>query len=968
MASLVDIYFDYQIEYEKKYGIDTVVLMEIGSFFEVYGVDNENEKVGKAKEIANLLNIQLTRKDKSILENSRKNPLLCGVPTVSFERYLDTLLKLNRFTIVLVEQITPPPKVKRAVTKVISPGTCLDSFDEENNYLMSICICEEKNQVYTVGCSYIDISTGKNSVLEVYGSLDDKAFSLDAILKLIKVTNPKEILINTLNVKNFTNDEIVNYFELNSSSYHIYNDSIDKIVFNVEYQNEVLKQVFKTKSFLSPIEVLNLERNPTALLSYILMLKFVSEHDKDIIENIDRPKNELSDFHLYLGSSVLTQLNVIPNKLSEGESSINSVYSLLSKTSTPMGKRLLKDRLLNPILDIDKLNRRYTQIEAFIPIYKDLEKYLNEITDIERLHRKMSLNRLQPSEFANLSSAYESIDYLQSLLSSIALDSIMELNLSNESWKLFREFRQEYFRVFDVDKMAKFNLNAKLDESFFNTGINKNIDSIDFEIKELKESLVNIAKTISSHIEEKSYFVKIESNEKDGYHLSLTNAKFKLIDSDLLKDYKIKKLTNITKIKSEQITKISDRLIASEIKLSSIVKDEYLKYLELFYEKYCDTLNALVDFVSIVDVTKAIAKTSKLYSYTKPTIVKSDDSFLEAVELRHPLIERINQNSLYIPNTIFLGDKKYLSDEVKSEQIYSSDKNLLDGMLIYGTNASGKSSLMKSVGIALVLAQSGFFVPAKSFRFSLFESLFTRISGDDNIFKGLSSFAVEMVELRDILLRADKKSLVLGDEISHGTESTSAQAIVSSTIIDLADREAKFIFATHIHELSKMDRINNLKNTEHFHLRVIYDEESKKLTYDRKLAKGSGSAVYGLEVAKALNLDRKFLTRAYDIRDEIMREEDEITKLLKNPKKSIYNSRLLVTKCAVCGDLANEVHHILPQKLAINENIKHLPKHHKSNLVPLCKKHHLMVHSEKLKIEGFKNTSFGIELKFEILE
>jgi DNA mismatch repair protein MutS len=165
-----------------------------------------------------------------------------------------------------------------------------------------------------------------------------------------------------------------------------------------------------------------------------------------------------------------------------------------------------------------------------------------------------------------------------------------------------------------------------------------------------------------------------------------------------------------------------------------------------------------------------------------------------------------------------------------------------------------------------------------------------------------------------------------------------------------------------------MRHINSLENVEHFHLKVLYDEMSQKLIYDRKLSKGSGSAVYGLEVAKALNLDSKFLSRAYEIRDEIMKEESELSKLLNNPKKSIYNSRVLVTKCAICGAMADDVHHILPKRFAINSNIKHLPKHHKSNLVPLCKKHHKMVHSNEIKINGFRDTTVGIELDFEFLD
>ncbi len=960
--TLIDEYFEYQLEYEKKYGVDTIVLMEIGSFYEAYGIDNEIEQIGKAKEVANLLNIQLTRKDKSILESSRKNPLLCGVPTVSFERYLDTLLKLNKFTIVLVEQVSPPPKVKRKVTKIISPGTQINSLNDENSYLMSLCIQEEKSRVYTVGCSYIDLSTGKNSVLELYGTLDDKHFSLDAILKLIKAITPKEILINTLDVIELSNEEIINYFEIHNIPYHIFNNKIPSIMKNIDYQNEVLRAIFNEQSFLTPIEALHLERTPTATLSYILMLKFVSEHDRNIIKNIDKPKRDIHNFYLYLGSSSLSQLNVIANKLSEAESSVNSLYSLIAKTSTPMGKRLLKDRLLNPIVDSETLNKRYNQVEIFLPLYKEVEKYLNEIIDIERLNRKMSLLTLQPAEFSYLHGAYNSIENLINLLKSLNIQGVEDLNLNSSEIELFKNFRAEYMAIFDVFKMAKFNLN-QLEESFFNVGVNPQIDEIDFEIKRYFKELEMIANSISHTIEKNSFYLKIEFNEKDAYHLTLTNSKFKLLDKAKLKEFDFKSLTNLTKLKSAEISLISDKIISAKVKLSTILKEEYLKYLEIFYQKYKFIMFKLVEFISTIDVIKTSAKVAKLYNYAKPKIKECEESFFEAIDLRHPLIEQINYNSTFIPNSIFLGNKKFAST-VGKECVTSlaKESEKIEGMLIYGVNASGKSSMMKSIGLAIIMAQSGFFVSASSFIYSPFHSLFTRISGDDNIFKGLSSFAIEMVELRDILTRANSKSLVLGDEISHGTETTSGQAIVASAIIELARRESIFIFATHLHQLSKMQKINSLPNVAHFHLKVLYDDKEKKLIYDRKLALGSGSAVYGLEVAKSLNLDKRFLNLAYQIRDEIMQEEDEVYKLLTSPKTSRYNSKVLITKCAICGEIAEDVHHIKSQATTLKNT------HHKSNLVALCNKHHKMVHTKKLIIKGFLHTSKGLELDYEFCE
>ena len=205
--------------------------------------------------------------------------------------------------------------------------------------------------------------------------------------------------------------------------------------------------------------------------------------------------------------------------------------------------------------------------------------------------------------------------------------------------------------------------------------------------------------------------------------------------------------------------------------------------------------------------------------------------------MRHPIIERIQTDIEYISNDICLGKK---------------NEETLNGMLLYGCNAVGKSSLMKAVGLNIIMAQTGMFVSSSEFRYSPFNYIFTRISDNDNIFKGQSSFAVEMSELRSILNRSDKNSIVLGDELCSGTESVSAQSIFAASVIKLAKKNINFVFATHLHELYKMSDIKELDNVKSYHLKVIFEEETKKLIYDRKLEEGNGPTIYGLEVCKAM--------------------------------------------------------------------------------------------------------------------
>ena len=288
----------------------------------------------------------------------------------------------------------------------------------------------------------------------------------------------------------------------------------------------------------------------------------------------------------------------------------------------------------------------------------------------------------------------------------------------------------------------------------------------------------------------------------------------------------------------------------------------------------------------------------------------------------------------------------------------------MHGVLLYGINSSGKSSLMKAIGIAVILAQAGFYVPAKSMRFSIFDAVYTRISGADNIAKGLSSFAVEMLELKNIFNRASKKSLVLGDEISHSTETMSGLSIVASSILKLSKLEAIFVFATHLHQLPEIKEVEKLKNIIALHLSVIYKSEEDKLIFDRKLAYGSGSSMYGLEYAKSLHMDKEFLTVANDIRKKLTDDYDSIERLSMR-KTSKYNKNVYASSCVICGKACDDVHHIKEQARANKEGfIEHINANHKYNLIPLCKEHHKMVHDGTINVNGFVATSKGLELHY----
>jgi len=356
----------------------------------------------------------------------------------------------------------------------------------------------------------------------------------------------------------------------------------------------------------------------------------------------------------------------------------------------------------------------------------------------------------------------------------------------------------------------------------------------------------------------------------------------------------------------------------------------------------------LEQWICHVDGTQCIAKVSKERGFSCPTIEDVDDSGsgVEITSLRHPLVEATASRISYVKHDVSLGKTK--------------------GWLIYGMNASGKSTLMKATGLCVLLAQAGCFVPAKSMRLKPFQAVYTRILNQDNLFAGLSSFAVEMSELRDILRNANEYTLVLGDELCSGTESISAQALVASGIQWLSKRNTCFMFATHLHDLPQL--IDLQKNSvEVWHLHVEYDPVTRKLVYDRSLRKGSGSTLYGLEVARAMDLPAEFIEQALENRHRIIgsaKQEDAIS--------SSWNTNIVRKECEICKKSIPaelEVHHIQPRASATNQILAdgtHM--NDKRNLITICQVCHDQIHAGTVEIGELTSTSDGPERVVNVLE
>jgi DNA mismatch repair protein MutS len=386
-------------------------------------------------------------------------------------------------------------------------------------------------------------------------------------------------------------------------------------------------------------------------------------------------------------------------------------------------------------------------------------------------------------------------------------------------------------------------------------------------------------------------------------------------------------------------------MLEQKSNLSETYSAFFVSWQHDFHKAHAASIAHISNFLSHIDVQCTHAHNAQVNGFHKPII--SDQfcgkSYIDLKAVRHPIVERMCVDTPYVSNDISLG--------VPGQ----------DGIMLFGVNCCGKSTLSKSIALSVIMAQAGSYVPCHM-TFFPYEYVFTRIPNGDDMYRGMSTFANEISELRHILNRCTRNSLVVGDEIAHGSESVSGVSIVATSILQLANLNASFVFATHLHGVLDVRSIRDVKNVTVKHMAVIFDQVSGALIYNRKLQDGPGSAVYGLEVCKAMNLSKEFLDKANEIRREV---EQNIV-----GKSSRYNRDVYMTICTVCKiNKACETHHICQQKDANEHNIifdeKHSTVVHMNkpyNLLPLCEECHHRIHHNNMTITGFEMTTMGPRL------
>jgi DNA mismatch repair protein MutS len=1011
--SLVKEYFKLTDEWKHERGDNTVVLYQNGSFFEIYGLQDETNKIfgSNIQEASNICDLKIAITNKKYEDFK---VLMAGFKVEVIDKYVKKLNDAG-YTIPIYEQELSNTGFVRKLSQVISPGTFWSNDAELlSNNTVSIWLYKFRSfgrqpEKITIGLSNIDIFTGKSSVFEYSNIYQHDSSTYDELERYISIYNPSEILI----IHNLNDDiinDIIQFVNMNSKSIIRVNlnqrkDELTKSAERCEkqtYQNEIVKTYF-----LDTNEEIFFDKYQSYVIatqSFCFLLDFIRRHNPHLVNKIKEPIFENCSDRLILANHSLMQLNIIGDERYQGK--LSSVSKFLNNCITNMGKRQFNHDLMHPINNIEELKSHYDITEYLlnhhnhnqtIPdfsnsnnnnnisndiIWNYIRQSLQSIKDLEKLTRKIIIKKITPRDvsciynsISNVISLHRYLSKDKTIIKYINQEDILNdcnglMNLIDnkfiiEKCELITELTQDGLLNYSVDELSfiKKDLNVDLDQKI----------KLYYDSKEQFESIRNYLSNIVQSFEKKTdnQFIKIHETAKSEDCIIGTKRRVMFVKNDIDKmlnksmhqikldyissyshnnesfefnlndiEYKPNGSNNTNLIiTSHQIRSLSQTIQNEKDNIVSEILKFYFNFIEEFIS-FENKLNNICKYITKLDIIQCRCYIATKYNYCKPEIEKRDKAFISFEGIRHCLIEHIQTKELYVTNDLAIGE----------------DYN---GYLIFGTNAVGKTSLIRSIGISIIMAQSGLYVPCSKFKYSPYSYLFTRILGNDNLFKGQSTFAVEMSELRTILNMANKDSLILGDELCSGTEQGSATSIFSAGLEFLDKLNSSYIFATHFHEITQWKEITDIEKLKMMHMTVLYDKMTKKLIYDRRLKDGPGENMYGLEVCKSLKLPDAFLERAHQIRMKYYPENKNTTSF----KTSRYNSKKIKGLCEVCNKkLSEEVHHLQHQKYAdSNQYINSFHKNHQANLLSVCESCHDLFHNSNNQYKKVK-TSDGYEL------
>ena len=995
MTSMTKQYFDIQKSLEFKYGEKSVVVWMCGSFYEVYGLytgvdkvrsakgkvltNQCTEQIGNLEHICMILGINMTKRSKD-RDLSIENPYMCGFPSYALPKHLAKLLQYQ-YTVSVYDQYDsddPCKEKERRPTKIYSPSTYISDDLDSNNVLMScaiesfMCPMTKRTRLYA-SVAHIDLSTGYTACYEYIDDDDHPNHVNQELHKLIYCVNPSELLL--INLSAAQDNELLDNIatEYSEKMIHRVDKQTNPLIsqyYDAIYQETFIKKIYSHQ--LSPKgiacngyrQAIGFENLSDVCACFIQLLQFTYEHDPHIIEKIAIPYINKSEHVLYLNQDALCNLNLLSTQSPYNTHAIlfgktvdknQSCYDIINKTKTKMGSRLLKMRLTRPITDSLELEKRYNMVDTVKPYHREYSSDLGQLIDIDKKYRQVVLGRIKPHEFANL---------FVSLCNSLV---IFEKN------KNLFEIPTESFS--DMKKMVKsinhpFNIPIMMDsdgsqetQSFYNRSVYPQIDKLFDRVNEIQEIFKLFDNNINYFGNSNSIRAAMHITTDRHGHCILTTTKraweslqkviatkgdwtYSINYSGAPKPliFKLSDLTPDTTSSQQQIklqcpllNKLAGILEKSRQRFQSETTDIFNNIMKQFTDKYNSTVVFISKQIAMIDVAVSSAISSIENYYVRPKLIKSEKASFNILGLRHPIIERITDHTEYITNNVQLDSK-----------------NL--GILLYGLNSSGKSSILRAIGLNIILAQAGFFCSCDSIEITPYVNLFTKISSNDNLFKGQSTFVAEMHCLKDMLQQSNSKTLILCDELTAGTETNSATGIVAAAISLFIKQETNFVFTTHLHGLMEFPEIRKNARLNVFHFKVSANKgEGGSIIQDRKLLSGSGESQYGIEIADAVGLPQQFIASAYEFR---MKHQGQSSEILSN-KRSKYNSKVIVDSCTECGfkpsvsykddgttPMPNQylhVHHQEHQATANDDgriNGKNFHKNVRHNLVVLCEKCH----------------------------
>lgn len=795
---------------------DALLLYRVGDFYETFFDD----AIITSKALA----LTLTGKE---CGHEKKAPM-CGVPHHVIDNYVSKLVKKG-YKVALCDQIEDPKQakglVKRAITRVITPGTITDmeSLDNrENNYLLSIF-----QNKFGLSLSYCDISTGALFTIELKGSDDFIAKqSIDQIEKI----NPSEIIIN----ENYSLKDLSKYLNQNTNIFKNYIEDDLKY----EQRSETIVD------YLGEENIKKIENKRLSIVSLANLLNYIYKFYDDKLRHINNI--EVLEISNYLELEANTRSNLELHRNLNNNSKDDTVLKILDRADTVMGSRIINEWLERPLVDIERINRRLDIVEYFYnsPIdSQNISNYLNDIYDLERLVAKISYKRANARDLISLKNSLKNIPKLKKYLEKSEDENIANLGLN----------------IPNVENLYEILRNSIVDDppiSITEGGIIKESFSEDLDIlKNESEGAVNKLTQYESEQRDKTGIknYKIVFNKNNGYSIEITKSNLDKVPDNYIRKQTLKNQERYT---TETLENLSNLILGGKDKVNDL---EYQIFNQIRDEILDQTLmlQSLAKMIANIDGLNTLARVAVLNNYVRPRLTNKNEITIR--DGRHPVIEDNLKENEFIANDTKIGQAD----------------NLIQ--IITGPNMAGKSTYMRQMAIIIILAQMGSFVPASFAEIGVCDKVFTRIGASDNISKGESTFMLEMNEVSNILKNATSHSFVILDEVGRGTSSDDGLSI-SMSLVEYISKKTRFktVFATHFHELTILE--NELDNVKNLKIEIL--KEDNNLVFLRKIKEGKSDRSYGIEVAKLSGLPDELIKNAQKFMKKI--DEDKLINLDKS--------------------------------------------------------------------------------------